>query len=241
MREAVRTDSTVNELIQKNEGTVYIPLPDTVIGPEGPYKPFAHISWGQKHLNVLVASEASLNPKYYSSDFRLSIDTTQKSPRWKIVHREVDPGHTKESTGESMAETTVNIMHMAIQKLHHSFRLPGTVFIESSRPSLVRFFEKAGYTPDDEESFATFNLYMQEYRSRPRADFNHTDPNKGSRFLLVHESSRKDPVLVDKHHNAYDPNLLTEEPRLVRLSKTPTMRGFVHLPCVVRVPLSKEV
>lgn len=241
MIEGAPTIDRINGIIQSKEGSAYIPLPITVLGPDGPCKPYAYIKWAKTFANVLIVTDASHTPKHYISDFRLTREQVPDGQRWKIVHREVNKKFTIEGTDRSVAEETVHLMRGLVRKLHIMFYFPSRVWIESSRPSLVRFFEKMNFTPAPTAGKEKFDIYMQEFRSRPREDFLHSEPSVGSRFLIVRESSRKDPVLVDKHHYAYDPSMYGVQKRVVHLQKPPVPGPFDKEPYVVRVELSEEL
>lgn len=228
-------------MIHAREGSVIVPLPITAQGPDAHYHLSTHIKWSGTHLNVVLISDTGEHPKHYVSDFRLTREMGTKEPFWKIVHREVDKRFTIEGTDKSLAEDTLKILIAVSRKLSRHYEYPSTLSIQSSRPSLIRFFEKMNFTPEDTGQKELFDAYLSEYRARPREDFLHVDPKVGSRFLLVRESSRKDSVLVDKLHPQYDPTLYGVQKRLVHVAQPPTSKPFVREPYVIRVGLSYEL
>lgn len=227
-------------MIQSREGSVILPLSLYAHGLEETYHVSAHIRWNSKHVNVVCISDTGEQPKHYLSDFRLTAEQAPRGPRWKIVHREVDKRFVVDGTDKSLAEDTVQILISVVRKLNRHYQYPSEIYIESSRPSLIRFFEKMKFTPHTDSQKELFDMYFQEYRSRPREDFLHVERDTGSRFLLVRESSRKDWVLVDKHHPQYDPSLYGVQERFVHVAKPPLGRAFNKEPYVIRVTLTYE-
>lgn len=231
---------TVVDTVHTPEGSVKVPLPFLVLCDGVRSSCAAEISWSRSHLNVCILTTGTRKPAYVS-DFRLSAEKHEGSQRFKIVHREVLKQWSIADNTKTLANETMHIIHDVARKLHMQYMYPGTIYINSSRPSLIQFFRKQGYMPESAEAQEVFTQYMREYTSRPRKDFLEIDKDAGSRFLLVHESQRKDPVLVDKHHHAYDPSLFSVNERLVWISRLPTTKAFVRMPFVVRCGFTKHI
>lgn len=235
-----RTIDRALGMVQGPKGSIIIPTHITVNGPDALYNLSAHISWSPTHLNVVFISDTGNTPKYYVSDFRLTKERTARGARWKIVHREVDKRFTIEGTQDSVAKETVETLIAAARKLGTHNQYPESMYIDSSRPSLIRFFEKIDFKPQQSEHKVLFDMYMEEYKTRPREDFLQTDPTIGSRFLLVRESPRKDSVLVDKYHPKYDASIYGSG-RIVHVAKPPIGKPFNKEPYVIRVTLTHEL